>query len=324
MKSFSSSDFTDYCSTFADQPKYVILGCQGSGTNMASRLLQSIFRFSVVHDRSLIFNSAAALVGSFNELNASAQFDHFCKRVFPGDIRKRFMLKRHYRQAKHFKNMPRKLDFSLINSPAEFAHYLYAYHGFSTGATHLGLKSDDIWESLEFMDDVLPNRRYLLLVRDPRDNALSISNKDFGPRNLFVTSAYVKRRMDLYRSAAERMKKEDVIIVRYEDLLSQPIRELERISNQWNLTPVEDIASQVKKNNIRRNNQKKWLLLSKPQLETCESILKDLIVAYGYELNLPSHNSTVGAIKRLGWQMSDVAQRIPQRLYKTCRNLVSP
>ncbi|MCO8122499.1 sulfotransferase [Stieleria sp. TO1_6] len=311
--------FVDYFQDMKSEPKYVILGCQGSGTNLVSRLLQQTLEFSVVHDRSLIFNAAVGLMRDQESLGL--QYAKIRKRIFPGKLRRRFMLKRHYRQAKHFQGLPSTIDSDLVKTPEDFANYLYAYHGYTTNAMHLGLKSDDLWESVEHIDVVIPNRRYLLLVRDPRDNAISITNKDFGPRNLYAASQYVQKRMSLYQAEVDRRTDIEAITIKYEDLLNEPQRQMETIAQEWRLNLCDDYIHRVEGLGIRKHNQSKWKKLSSEDLGVCESVLGEQIEKYDYPRSEQA-KVELNKIHRIYYTASDVALRIPQRVYKTCRNFI--
>lgn len=315
--------FEEYYNRKKQEPTYVILGCQGSGTNLASRLLQQTLSFSVVHDRSLIFNSAVEVSKNPTSTTIEAQFKRIRRRIFPGKLRRRFMLKRHYRQAKHFSGLPTAIATDLVTTASEFASYLYAYHAFNSGAKHQGLKSDDLWETIEHIDAIIPNRRYILLVRDPRDNAISITNKDFGPKDIFAASEYVRFRMAQYANEVNRQKPENVVTITYENLLNQPVRELEKISSKWQLDLADDYVERIEKMNIRSHNSRKWAKLPHRRLQICESILGEMIDQYGYERGT-NESTGVSSFQKLCWSAKDVAQRVPQRAYKTCRNLVRP
>jgi len=49
--------FSDYQTLTRNEPVYVILGVQGSGTNLLARIMNRVFGFSVVRDRALVFNA---------------------------------------------------------------------------------------------------------------------------------------------------------------------------------------------------------------------------------------------------------------------------
>jgi len=51
--------FDSFYEQIKDQPTFIVLGAQGSGTNLLSRILTRALNFSVTKDRSLIFNAAA-------------------------------------------------------------------------------------------------------------------------------------------------------------------------------------------------------------------------------------------------------------------------
>ena len=91
-----------------------------------------------------------------------------------------------------------------IETPAELAQFVYAYGAYKLGTTLMAVKSDDLWEQLDRIDSVIPNRRIVLLTRDFSDNLLSITKKDFGPIEPFVAARYVHGRFLRYEQEFKR------------------------------------------------------------------------------------------------------------------------
>lgn len=62
MPAQSSATFKEFFEAARERPVYVVLGVQGSGTNLLSRLLVRIFGFSVLQDRSMVFRAVSTSV----------------------------------------------------------------------------------------------------------------------------------------------------------------------------------------------------------------------------------------------------------------------
>ena len=75
---------------------------------------------------------------------------------------------------------------------------------------------------------IWPDARFIVLVRDGRDVALSIVGLPFGPNNVWAAArcwaAGIRRGQE-----TERRHPDQVLTLRYEDLASEPRREVERI-----------------------------------------------------------------------------------------------
>ena len=56
-----TTSFGEFQQQVAGEPVWVVLGVQGSGTNLLSRVLERSFGFSLIEDGSVIFKTAAQL-----------------------------------------------------------------------------------------------------------------------------------------------------------------------------------------------------------------------------------------------------------------------
>jgi len=316
------SSFGELAEKFQQQTQYIILGCQGSGTNLLSQFLRKFFQFSVVHDRSLIYNAAVEVSREPTPARIREQRDYVYGRLFPGPLSKRLMLKHYYHQANRYAGIERHFGDVEILSAEQFANFFYAFHASTVGGIHKAIKSDDIWEQIEHIPTVFPKRKYFLLIRDPRDNALSIRNKNFGPCNMYVASKYVKRRMDIYRDESDR-NPDDMMTIKYESLLSKPNDVVERIADRFDFELPDNWQAGVDELNIRATNFNKWRALPPKILAACESILQDNLREYGYELLNSSPTPGTSAQVAM-WRMSDVQRRTVQRVRRTVENFIDP
>jgi hypothetical protein len=202
------------------EPLYVILGVQGSGTNLLRRILLGSFDFSIIQDQSIIYNAAAALGPDPTTEAVRRQFEFVRSRLLPTTLTRK--TKRLVRGNATFDGIGDYFDAACIRSAADFARFIYVYGAFTRGTPLMAIKSDDLWENIGRIDEVLPNRRIVLLTRDFRDNLLSITKKDFGPIEPIIAAQYVKERFACYDAEFRRTRPEDRFHVRYEDLLEAP------------------------------------------------------------------------------------------------------
>jgi len=316
------NEFQKYQETHRDDPAYAILGVQGAGTNLVSRLMRTMFDFSIVRDRCLIFDQAYDLTGNCTPATVRAKFNSTYNWLFPGQFRKRFLGKHYHHRNGPFEGIAEAFNAETIKTPADFAHFFYDYHAFTDGAAHKGLKSDDLWERMDRIDSLLPNRRYILLVRDFRDNALSIMNKDFGPKDIFAASEYVAHRFNIYRDAIDRHT-EPSLTVKYETLLTNPREFVTEFTKSFGLDPVQDWEQRLDEFPIRTNNFNKWQQLPQETLAVCETVLKDQLTAFDYELGT-SADVRLSPSQQTARRIKDRIIRIPQRVGVTLSKIVSP
>ena len=302
--------FPEFFEIARREPIYVVLGVQGSGTNLLRRILLGSFNFSFVQDQSIVFNAAAKLGSAPGADAVQRQFDFVRSRVFPTTLTRK--TQRLVRGNASFEGIDRYFEPAAIQSGAEFAQFVYAYGAFSRGTYLMAIKSDDLWEHIDEIDAVLPNRRIILLTRDFRDNLLSITRKDFGPVEPLVAAQYVKERFAYYDAEFRRTPPEHRYHVRYEDLLEAPEAFLAGFRKHFGLEGDDQSPGIVDKSRIRRHNVKKWAGLDRRELAHCEAILGDQLRAYGY---LPECDPLVpGPSAWLLARSRDTVKRIPQKL----------
>src|SRR5262245_16718909 len=129
---------------YSRRPVYVILGVQGSGTNLLSRLLSRVFGFSVLHDHSFVFAAAKRLGRRPSQAQVAREIEALTRHLRPSLLRSRRML-RGIRDAAGFDGVEAVLRGARVQSGAEFAHLVYSYRAAAVGARHLAIKSDDLW-----------------------------------------------------------------------------------------------------------------------------------------------------------------------------------
>jgi hypothetical protein len=233
------------------------------------------------------------------------------ERALPSTITRK--TRRHLKANGSFDGIEHHFEAAHITSGTELAYFVYAYSAFSLKSTLMAIKSDDLWESIQHIDDVLPNRRIILLTRDFRDNLLSVTKKHFGPIDPLVSAQYVKRRFAFYEAEYRRTAPEHRFHVRYEDLLEAPDAFVAAFSQHFRLTDDRDVVPPVDKARIRSNNRRKWASLTPRQLALCEAVLRDELHAYGYGTECEPVDPP-GMTTRLMANARDAAQRVPQKL----------
>lgn len=322
VDSTSFHDFEQTLAHFRTKTQYIILGCQGSGTNLVSRLLTRLFAFSVVHDRSLIYNTALALGPKPTPRQVQHKLWYVHRHLFPGPIAKRLQLKHYYHQGPRYANIEHFFDVCKLTSAADFANFFYSYHAWLMDARNKAIKSDDIWQTIDKLDCVFPNPKVFLVVRDPRDIALSICNKTFGPCNPYVAARYVRQRVDIYRNEAQK-RPDDTLIVRYETLLAEPERVVQEIQSRFGLEPVNNWSHKLQQLRIRSNNVDKWRRLSTPMLAACEAVLADSLQEFDYAMCGRTRQDGTAARVAL-WRIEDVRRRLSQKCLAVGMNIIRP
>jgi hypothetical protein len=201
------------------------------------------------------------------------------------------------------------LQSSAIRSGADFARLIYTYRAFSLGASRVGIKSDDLWESIHAIDHVIPNRRVILLTRDFRDNLVSVIGKRFGPIEPLCAAAYVKQQLAYYATEYRRAGPAGYH-VKYETLLTTTQQFIEDFAAHFGIERPDPAAIAALK--FRPNKVGKWKAMPAQQLAWCEGILQAELREFGYQLaseapELPGRGQLLAAKAR------DRIRRVPQK-----------
>ena len=303
------SGFREYYERTRTEPIYIILGVQGSGTNLLSRLLARLFGFSVMRDRASVFNAAARLGAEPARSDIEREIQRFKRMVAPSPLRRKFS-KHVILKSEPLRGVADALSSSPIASGADFARLIYTYRAFSLGADHIGLKSDDLWQSIHLIDRVIPERRVIMLTRDFRDNLLSISGKQFGPIEPVCAAQYVKNQLSYY---APEFRRSAGFHITYEALLNDTRRVADDLAHHFQIRPIVDLDAAIPALKFRPNKIGKWKKLPERELAWCEGILYDELLEFGYTPTTPSP-VLPGAGDRLRATARDRIRRIPQKL----------
>jgi len=308
----AAPDFAKFYEDLKRRPTYVILGVQGSGTNLLAKLLTRIFDFSVIRDRSLIVESGARLSDSPSTREVQRELRIVLRSLFPNPIRRRLLARAYYHQGREYLGIRSQVDRVEIATPEDLAQFFYCYHAFAAGKAQKGVKSDDIWQHLAELDRVIPNRRYIHLVRDPRDNALSIVNKGWGPCHVYTASRFVRDQLSIYLDEVAR-DPDRSMTVKYETLLNSPAEFLGEFAAFSGLAPCSDYEKQLESLNIRSTNCNKWKRLPTELLRMCETVLSREIVGCGYALATDA-DLRMSRARRLQITCVDARKRAANRL----------
>lgn len=169
-----------------------------------------------------------------------------------------------------------------------------------TGITHFGEKSPEHQRRVPLILETFPEARFILIVRDGRDVALSLSQVPWMPGDLYLGFElwlhYFEIQVRLLREIPERL-----YVVKYENLVAQPREHLEQIleflglpyephvadgsGNREGIPGYEYSYKQQALQPISTNRIGHWRReLTGEQVEILERSGGDALWAFGYEL----------------------------------------
>ena len=152
-----------------------------------------------------------------------------------------------------------------------------------TSAVAWGDKTPHYVLDLDVIEQLFPQSKIIVIVRDGRDAALSMLKTTWGPRNIVSCARYWARCHQGGPVAERLMQAGRLQTVRYEDLLQNPQPELSRLLDFLGADDDRQ-AIMAAIPTVRKDNSNKWRQQMSPkQTERFEQIAASVLEAHGYE-----------------------------------------
>jgi sulfotransferase family protein len=222
--------------------------------------------------------------------------------------------------------------------PNDFADAVDRVYGaFATwkGKTRYGDKTPHYVINLDLLADLLPDARFVHVIRDGRNAALSYLESDFGPDSVVEAAYFWRRRIQKGRRSGDRLGPRRYREVRYEHLVDDPAAVLQELCGFIDLEfdpsmlryydRAQDIVGQDQDHrNVHlppTKGLRKWEEQMSPgDVELFEAIAGTELLQLGYAATAPSPSVTTRARARVGWAGVQV-HRIGYRTRRVVRNL---
>jgi len=258
------------------KPPVFIIGCPRSGTSLTSQLLEFSSYGSPIETHFI--PKYYKKLGSYGDLKQNRNLEKLLKDI----LKERPMVQW-------------KLEIDIVHFPEMLTGYEYSeivnkmcqilFKQF--GKSSWGDKTPDYIFDLDIIFGLFPDSKYIYIVRDGRDVALSLLRKEWGPNNIFSCAEYWKKcnqkssLLDLMR------KKGQVLDIKYEDLLCQPAEITKSIYKFLDESYPENALRNLI-NSINKNNFDKWKREMKAKnIKIFEMVASDTLKLFGYEASFP-------------------------------------
>jgi len=158
------------------------------------------------------------------------------------------------------------------------------------GKGKLGTKEPDFWKYWEVLDQLFGTKaKYLCIVRDGRDVALSLFREKWGLKSVYIAAKHWVEFLETAEEIRNKLPPERFLVIRYETLLTEPeysVSELEKITGA-ELTNARraHIIDELRRSKYANNFNKWKTSMSKRDVGIFESIAADWLDVYGYELS---------------------------------------
>ena len=175
------------------------------------------------------------------------------------------------------------------------------------GTTRWGDKTPEYIHDLVILKQLFPDAQFVHMVRDGRDVAMSsIKEPVFSVNNIYTAAKEWRKNIYLAREFLEQLPSGQFTEVRYEDLLTNPVKVLESLLE---FSGIKDDNGAVKEHirkhineDIRTNNFNKWKTqLSESQIDLYEQVAGDMLRFYNYETRTNS-TKKINPLKAMMWE----------------------
>lgn len=180
---------------------------------------------------------------------------------------------------------------------------LCCLHTTRSGLDSWSEKTPDYIFELELMHQLFPGSKFVYIVRDGRDTALSLMERSWGPANAYACATYWKRCNETRQVAVGLHEAGLLHPVRYEDLLDKPVETLSGLVSFLGLDWSEEQLERVT-GAIRSSNHTKWKSrMSAKEIRIFENVAADTLRRFGYETS--HEEAPVSAPSRFLYRLHD-------------------
>lgn len=280
-----------------EEPLFFLLGVARSGTTLVSLMLNAHSQIAIPYESHFI-------VPYFHQYQGDERFqnDAFRKEIIG------LLL-----EEKYVKQWDREVGLEDINlqkcdSLKGCISQLFMAYAKKNHKRYWADKTPAYINEIHVLHNLFPNARYIHLVRDGRDVALSLSRQFFGPNDLINALRYWERSVDTAQRMLKMIPPNRSLQVRFEDIANDPSREMESISrfleisfepeiiNAHTKTAKKYVGKYIQQHHeqlqkpISTKNTEKWKrFLSKSEQALAYEIAGRKLDDLGYESGVKKH-----------------------------------
>lgn len=291
----------------------IILGHARSGTSILGDLLRKYFRISFGPESQFLIRMYKHLP-RYGDLTQEKNLSRLLHDVLQERCFQRWEKKFGY-------SLDQKEIFNRIQEPSYkgVVYAVFDYLALCGGMQRWGDKTPIYTMHLDIIQELFPASKYIHIVRDGRDVALSSFNIHFGSKNVYKVAGNWSKHLQKVQRFRETWPQDQFLEMRYEELMQDPARQLTRLIPFLDIQDTEHAVQQYIQDNIehdlKKNNFDKWKTrMSDQGIFLFETIAKDWLRAYNYEIkndgNLPD---ALPAWNKLYWEVQNKMAKLMDR-----------
>lgn len=274
-----------------------LVGCPRSGTTVFASLFQST-RWGVPFETHFIPKYASRL-GADLDLSTRPRFRKVVRRILAErPVRE---LELDVDLDRFYDELPAYDYASVVNAICYRARRGRGYASWADKTPHYVLE-------LDLLSRLFPESKFLVLVRDGRDVALSLLRKPWGPTNVYACAKYWRECTQKSAALVRLRETGRALELRYEDFLDRP-EEIARAALRF-LGEDPDSPAVIRWiDRLRRGNHTKWKdEMSASDIRLFEEVAGDALRMHGYECSVPP-GRRVPASRRAAHTATDLLRR---------------
>ena len=213
---------------------------------------------------------------------------------------------------------------------ADVLRALFACYRAQTGAIIVGDKTPEYLTQVPLLTRLLPESRFVHIVRDPRDHVLSMRKawRKSVPRSAYRWKTQVRKYCDDVAATSTPQ-----VTVRYEDLVTEPAATLTRVCGFLGIefqpqmisldTSSEELGDARGLKTVVSDNTRKWVAqLSDADLRSIDSMAGVVMSKFGYQPTTSPGDGDLNWFKRVRSQAADAINQLRYR-YRTEGSVVA-
>ncbi len=297
-----------------DSPEQGILfafGAARSGTTQLGRMLEKLFDFGMGPEGHFVTEIGQKL-GRYGDLQQSENMERLLQ-----DVHDSGML--HIMRARWREEIRTDITLPMLQSALhspDYAGVVYSvFHNLAVaqGRSRVGNKNPDFWRHLDLLESHFGTRaRYLNIVRDGRDVALSNLKQRWGRANVLACARVWRRSVATARAFGERIGPERFLTLRYEDLLTDPGGTVDQMAAFFQVpSPRAKLHTleQDEKSRSRPDNFGKWRQSMSPREQRIyEAEAGDELAFFGYDTVV--ERPRLGVVENLYLSAQELGQQV--------------
>lgn len=271
-----------------------IVGTERSGTNLLRLMLNAHSNICVPHPPH-IFKNFFPRLSAYGDLENDENF-----RSLISDVLKSVKY-HHYKWDVHFKTEEIFREASHRDLLSVFS-VVYDKALDASGKRRWGCKSTFMLDHVGEVKERFPSSKFIYVVRDGRDVALSAKGSIFNHYAVYYTAHLWKREQGVGLYWLKQLDKTNILLVKYEDLVSDAEGEVKRICSFLSEEAEKPMLEFFKTSEAKKSASicKAWENTQKPimeknfgkfkkglsskEIKVFESIARKELEAFGYEL----------------------------------------